>query len=150
MTLGDCIKEYRDRMGLSQRKFAEMCGLSNAYISILEKNINPKTGEEPAPSFGGWKKVADAMGISMQDLMEKADETAVSIGSNTMIDPVYPIHDTVVGILEKRIGAEKDDEADRLLSLFSAMNNSDKEKLLDYAQYIVDIYERPDKRRPGK
>jgi transcriptional regulator with XRE-family HTH domain len=114
MTLGDCIKEYRDRMGLSQRKFAEMCGLSNAYISILEKNINPKTGEEPTPSFGGWKKVADAMGISMQDLMEKADETAVFIGSNTMIDPAYPIHQEALQYIGNIARSYEDGELERL------------------------------------
>ena len=36
----------------------------------------------------------------------------------------------------------------QLLSLFATMTDSDKEKLLDYAQYIVDSYTRPDKRRP--
>ena len=35
MTLGDCIREYREAHDLSQRQFAELCGLSNAYISIL-------------------------------------------------------------------------------------------------------------------
>lgn len=51
MTIGECIKAYRDEKGLSQRRFAELCGLSNAYISILERNVNPKTGRSPAPTI---------------------------------------------------------------------------------------------------
>ena len=45
MTLGDIIKEYRTSHGLSQDAIAERSGLSKAYISILERNRNPKTGE---------------------------------------------------------------------------------------------------------
>lgn len=44
MTLSDFVKEYRKEHDLSQRQFAAICGLSNGYISMLEKNMNPKTG----------------------------------------------------------------------------------------------------------
>lgn len=63
MTLGDCIKEYREEHGLSQRQFSEACGLSNAYISILEKNVNPKTNEPPVPTLGAYKKIANVMDL---------------------------------------------------------------------------------------
>ena len=35
-----------------------------------------------------------------------------------------------------------------ILSLFATMTDTDKDKLLDYARFIVDSYKRPDKRRP--
>jgi transcriptional regulator with XRE-family HTH domain len=41
MTLKDLIIEYRNDHGLSQRQFATACGLSNGYISMLEKEMNP-------------------------------------------------------------------------------------------------------------
>lgn len=116
MTLGECIKEYRDRHDMSQRQFAEECGLSNAYISILEKNINPKTGEAPVPTYGVYKKIADAMGISTQELMERATDSFVSIGSRLSVDPAaMPIHPEVINMLEARINeAEEDKELEKL------------------------------------
>ena len=37
MTLKDLVIKYRADNGLSQRQFALQCGLSNGYISMLEK-----------------------------------------------------------------------------------------------------------------
>ena len=144
MTLGECIKEYRDSHYMSQRQFAEECGLSNAYISILEKNINPKTGEAPVPTYGVYKKVADAMGISAQELMERATDSFVSIGSRISVDPSASlIHPEVLAILNTRAECDTpQEERDELLHLFRAMCPADREKLLDYARYIVDTYNR--------
>ena len=44
MKIGDLIQKYRAEHDMSQRQFAIMCGLSNGYISMLEKGKNPKTG----------------------------------------------------------------------------------------------------------
>lgn len=145
MTLGDCIREYREAHDLSQRQFAELCGLSNAYISILEKNVNPKNGEPPVPTYGAYKAVADALGITVQSLMEKATESAVSMGAGKTIETMtQQWHPDVLKILERSL--EHSDE-DELLSLFRSMTDTDKDKLLDYARFIVDSYKRPDKRR---
>ena len=39
MKIGEYIRQYREENKLSQREFAKMCGLSNAYISMLEKQL---------------------------------------------------------------------------------------------------------------
>lgn len=148
MTLGDCVKEYREYHKLSQRQFAEMCELSNAYISILEKNLNPKTGEAPVPTVGVYKKIANAMGISTQSLMEKANESSVSLGFKMAFDiPAMPFHPDVINMVEQRIEDLNNAKEKEILSLFASMTDTDKEKLLDYARFIVDSYKRPDKRR---
>lgn len=148
MTLGDCIREYREQNRLSQRQFSEMCELSNAYISILEKNLNPKTKEPPIPSYGVYKKVATAMGISVQSLMEKADESQVSLGSNVTFEiPSVPLYNDLIESIFKTAKAARKTPEKELLELFATMTDSDKAKLLDYAQYIVDSYKRADKRR---
>lgn len=148
MTLGDCVKEYREYHKLSQRQFAEMCELSNAYISILEKNLNPKTGEPPVPTVGVYKKIASAMGVSMQSLMEKANESSVSLGFKMAFDmPAMPFHPDVIDMVSQRIEETKNYKENEILSLFAAMTDTDKDKLLDYARFIVDSYKRPDKRR---
>ena len=46
MTLGDIIKSYRSKYGLSMDSFSDKSGISKAYISLLEKNKHPKTGKE--------------------------------------------------------------------------------------------------------
>lgn len=51
VTLGQIIKEYRAANKVSQDVIAERSGLSKAYISILERNINPTTGEAPIASL---------------------------------------------------------------------------------------------------
>jgi transcriptional regulator with XRE-family HTH domain len=147
MTLGDCVKEYRDSHDLSQRQFAELCDLSNAYISVLEKNVNPKTGEAPAPTYGVYKKIAGAMGISVQSLMEKADESAVSLGSNILVEmQSEPFSEETKQIIDRRL-EDADANKRELLSLYKTMTDADKEKLLDFARFIVDSYRRTDKRR---
>ena len=87
MNLGDLIREYRDSHGLSQRQFAYQCGLSNGYISILEKGINPSTGKPVTPTIPQLKKIADGLGITLSDLFEKADDMPIDISTNIMPMP---------------------------------------------------------------
>lgn len=75
MKIGEYIKQYREENQLSQREFAKKCGLSNAYISMLEKGVNNSTGEPSAPSMKVYYQIAQAMGISLQTLMEAVDDT---------------------------------------------------------------------------
>lgn len=39
MTLGEWIKNYRDKHSLSMQEMADMCGFSKAYIGQLEKEL---------------------------------------------------------------------------------------------------------------
>jgi len=145
MTLGDCIREYREEHDMSQRQFADKSGISNAYISMLEKNINPKTGEPPAASYDVYAKVAAMLRISVHELMEKADESEVFLGSGAKmsIEPmVLPIHPEVLAMLDQRVNELENERRQQLLSLFDAMTDDSKEKLLDYAQYIMETQNR--------
>lgn len=87
MKLGDLIKAYRDAHELSQRQFANQCELSNGYISILEKGINPSTGKPITPTLPQMKKLADGMSMTLSDLFEKIDDMPIDIGSNIMPMP---------------------------------------------------------------
>ena len=51
MTLGDIVKNYRTEHGLSLREFSRISGVSNGYISMLEKNEHPKTKKPIVPSI---------------------------------------------------------------------------------------------------
>lgn len=79
MELKDVLVNYRKESGLSQRKFAEKCGLSNSLISILEMGVNPQTGKKAKPDIDTYKKLATGMDIPLQALFEK-------LGDSEMID----------------------------------------------------------------
>ena len=83
MKLGDLIKDYRTAHDLSQRQFALQCGLSNGYISILEKGVNPKTDKPVTPTIPQLRKLADGMGITMTELLENVDDMPIDL-TNTI------------------------------------------------------------------
>lgn len=74
MTLGDVIKTYRMEHSLSMDEFAKRSGLSKGYISMLEKNRNPKTGKPIIPSILTYQSVAKAMSTSVDILMRTVDK----------------------------------------------------------------------------
>lgn len=79
MTLSELVIKYRQEHGLSQRQFAAICGLSNGYISMFEKNCNPKTGQPLVPSLPVLEKIAHGMGLTLTDLFSRADDVPVDI-----------------------------------------------------------------------
>ena len=81
MTLGDVISEYRKEHGISMDRFAELSGISKAYISILERNKTPR-GDEPSPSFEKYRDVAKAIGMDVDDLIRKVDGKISLIPAN--------------------------------------------------------------------
>ena len=85
MTLGEIVKEYREKMGLSQRKFAETANLSYSYISQLEHNVNSKNGQPITPSLIAIKQIADAMGEPLDSVLARLDDIKVSL-SNRLAD----------------------------------------------------------------
>lgn len=90
MKLGDLIREYRLEHDCSQRQLAIACGLSNGYISILEKGINPNTGRPVTPTIPQLKKLASGMGMTLMELLDNVDDMPIDIGS-TDADQYYNI-----------------------------------------------------------
>lgn len=84
MTLGDYIKSYRERNSLSQRQFAGRSGVSNGYISMLEKNENPRTGLPLSPTMPVLKRLASAMGMNVQELLSQVDDMPIDQGTSVM------------------------------------------------------------------
>jgi len=79
MTLKDLVAQYRAEHCISQRKFAASCGLSNGYISMLEKGVNPKTNLPVTPTIIALQKLATGMGMTMQDLLSSVDDMPVDL-----------------------------------------------------------------------
>lgn len=74
MLLGDIIYQYRENHDLSLRAFANKCGLSYTYISMLEKNKDYRTGKPIAPTLDSVKYIAKAMGLSIDELLKIIDD----------------------------------------------------------------------------
>lgn len=87
MTLGDYIRAYRKETNMSQREFAKKCDLSNGYISMLERGINPKTKEPITPSLTQLKKLADGMSVTVNDILLEVDDMPVDVGVNIKEQP---------------------------------------------------------------
>lgn len=84
MHLGELIYNYRKQNKMSMANFAEKAKMSKAYVSVLEKNEDPRTGKEIVPSIPMIKNVAQAMNISFEQLFNQiGDNELVSIEDNT-------------------------------------------------------------------
>ncbi len=80
MKLRELIIKYRTDHDLSQRQFAEKCGISNGYISMIENDVNPKTGKPAVPSLKMLHNIAAGMNMTLDDLLTSIDELVVDIG----------------------------------------------------------------------
>ena len=90
MTLGEIIKNYRLEHGLSQDDIANRSGLSKSYISILERNRNPKTGEPPIASLKTINAIAKAIDSDFDTIFSKLDSNLkISIGEQL---PTFSCH----------------------------------------------------------
>lgn len=74
MNLSEYIIKYRKEHGLSQRQFAKQCGVSNGYISMVENEANPKTGQPIKPSAALLLKLARGVGKSLDELLLEIDD----------------------------------------------------------------------------
>jgi len=72
MEIGPVIKKYRKDHGITMDKFAEMCGRSKGYISILENGVNPVSGKAIKPSIETIALIASAMQITIDELYRMA------------------------------------------------------------------------------
>lgn len=69
--LGQLIKEYRTSHKLSMGAFADCCGLSKAYIAMLEANERPDSKHPPSPSIQTIVAIAAAMEMDVNDVLQQ-------------------------------------------------------------------------------
>lgn len=79
MNIKDYVYNYRKEHGLSMEAFGKKCGLSRAYISILEKGINPTTGKAFVPTIDTLKRIADSTGADLDSLLKMLDDDQVVV-----------------------------------------------------------------------
>ena len=90
MNIGEFVFQYRKEHGLSMQSFGDLCGLSRAYISILEKGINPTTGKPFIPTIETLKKIADCTNSNLDNLLTMLDGSQpVILNSMTSIEVTH-------------------------------------------------------------
>ena len=133
MTLGDVIKTYRMEHSISMDEFAKRSGLSKWYISMLEKNRNPKTGKPIIPSILTYQSVAKAMSTSVDVLMKTVDkEQLVSLEQSPApasddLPDVSPTGQKIDARTRRQL--EKVLEDDNLTYNGVVLNKEDREKV---------------------
>lgn len=84
MKLGELITQYRLEHDLSQRQFAISCGLSNGYISMLERGFNPATGKPVTPTIPQLQKLANGMSLTVMDILEMVDDMPIDLNASPL------------------------------------------------------------------
>ena len=79
MHLGEIVRQYRLENKMTMDEFSKKSGLSKGYISMLEKNENPKTKKEIVPTLETINQVAEVIGTDLDILLRQ-------LGRNQKID----------------------------------------------------------------
>ena len=122
MTLGDIVKNYRTEHGLSLREFSRISGVSNGYVSMLEKNEHPKTKKPIVPSIEKMRCIANAMGMSFDSLLD-------------MIDSDQPISIKKENAPAPSLTSSESD----LLNKYRRLNSEGRKKLVERADELFDL-----------
>lgn len=78
MTVGERIREYRKKSGLTQKELGEKLGVSNVHIGQYERGLrNPRLPQ--------LKKIADALNIPFELLV--SDKVEALVDTSRQIDP---------------------------------------------------------------
>lgn len=126
MNIKEYVYNYRKEHGLSMQAFGDMCGLSRAYISILEKGINPTTGKAFIPTIDTLKKIADVTSTDLDSLLKMLDDSQ-SVMVNISPAPTIKLTVQEEAHIKKyrQLNADGKSRVDYVLNMeFDLMNNS--------------------------
>lgn len=126
MNIKEYVYNYRKEHSLSMQAFGDMCGLSRAYISILEKGINPTTGKPFIPTIDTLKKIAEVTGTDLDSLLKMLDDSRPVI-VNIPPAPMLQLTDQEKSMIKKyrQLNADGKSRVDYVLNMeFDLVNNS--------------------------
>lgn len=80
MKLEELLRAFREENNLTMQEFADRCGLSKGYVSMLEKGKHPQSQRRLVPSLETLKKISVGMNLTMDELLPMLDgNTVVSL-----------------------------------------------------------------------
>jgi len=141
MKLSEVIINYRNEHGLSQRKFAKQCGLTNSYISMIENEYNPHTMKPIAVSVNACVSIANGMGMSLDELFEECDEFVVCISDNKKNRPERQVVESSIidsGSSTQDLAPTTEAEQN-MLRMFRAMSPEARQTISAMMQTIINI-----------
>jgi len=89
MLLGEIIKAYREANNLSMQEFADRADLTKGYISMIERNNNPRSEKGVTPSLKTYSKCAKAMNMTINDLLRMIDGDEHVIVNDEGVEDLY-------------------------------------------------------------
>lgn len=126
MKFGEFVKQYRKEHDMSQRTFAKICGVSNGYISMIEKGENPKTHEPIKPSLEMLHTISSGIGITMHELLSQIDDIDVDIsGQRKMPAPESGLSEARRALLNA-IDGMSEEEIFHLIDVIAAVKGMRK------------------------
>ena len=121
MKLSELLKMYRLEHDLSQRQFASMCELSNGYISLLEGELNPKTGKPITPTLPQLAKIANGMNLTLSELLSSLEDIPVVLSNDVVATPSRTLTAT----------------ESKLLDAFNRLNQDGQQKATEYIEDLT-------------
>lgn len=82
MSLGEYIRRQREMSERSLREFADMVGISNPYLSQIERGLR-------APSEEVLQSIADALQVSADTLYEQAGVPPRDEGTSKVVEAIH-------------------------------------------------------------
>lgn len=74
MYIGEIIKRFRKENGITQQTFADKCGVSKSYISLLESGKSSRSNESIVPSIEVAHRIANYMHVSIDSLIANTEQ----------------------------------------------------------------------------
>lgn len=93
--LGTRIKKIRESKHMSINELANKSGLSDSYLGRLEN------GQRRDPSISTVIKMADALNISVEEIIRKRDPYIIKLSTVTILDSKILIDNYVINPRQK-------------------------------------------------
>lgn len=141
MTLGTLIKDYRAKNHISMEQFAKKSGLSKAYISILERNINPVNSKTVTPSLTTIKAVAAAIEMDLDAVIACLDE------DQPMVSPTSGSeHQSSC-----EMSSQNAEQCEPLVFLYKSLSAEHQKQVYEYAYALFSLERNPpsERNQPG-
>lgn len=129
MSVGQNIKNAREKNGLSQRDLAGKLNITQAAVSQFENGKNP-------PKIDTLLKISSALGVDINTLLEDSDSPMLRAMKRTD----SPLYDDYKKYLLSH-SVELDNIDIELINNFHKLNDSGRKRLLEYLSELLKILE---------
>lgn len=132
MTLGDFIHTFRTDHSMNMQDFADQCRLSKAYISILERNVNPATGRPPVPSLETIQSVARVICVDFNTILSALNrDQEVALETSDAV----PLPNTIKKPLTREKYASQ--MIRTVVASLEQLNEDGQKRVCEYAEDLV-------------